>query len=119
MASTAKLALKPYVAAWLDELDACYELREAWNPALGCVMEQRVLIHPPVAQHTGRLHHLIQSDYSPLVKKSKIDEYMESLRASGQRVPLSRSNFHVSYFWDIIKKWDRWKSLLVIKRIDQ
>ena len=32
MASTAKTALKPHVAAWLDELDRCFVQREQLSP---------------------------------------------------------------------------------------
>lgn len=119
MSATAKRKLKPYVAAWLDELTSCYERREVWNPILGRTMEQSVLAHPPPAEHTGRLHGLIEADYSPLVSNSKIDEYMQCLQASGKRVPLERANFPAGYYWTIIKKWDRWKKLRVIARIKQ
>jgi hypothetical protein len=119
MADTAKRALKPYVEAWLGELDACYEMREVWCPQLGRQTERRVLVHPPPAEHTGRLHRLIQADYSPLVPASQIDAYMSNLEASAQRVPLERKNFPADYYWSIIKKWNRWRKLRVIARLDQ
>ena len=117
MASTAKLALKAHVADWLAELDACYEMREVWHPEKARVIEQRVLVHPPLAKHTGTLHRLIQADYSSLIPKSEMDEYRKKLEANGHRVPLERSSFQAGYRWAIIKKWDRWKKLRVVERI--
>jgi hypothetical protein len=119
MASTSKTALKPHVARWLDELDTCFEERKEWSPTARRFVKREVLRHPPLAEHIGRLHDLIESDYSPLVARSEVDEYIRKLEKSGKGVPLARKEFPADYYWTIIKKWDRWRKLRVIKRIER
>lgn len=78
---------------------------------------RKVLIMP--ATHIGKLHGLIQADYSPIMNRAEADVYFRKLHESDEQVPLDRKEFPAGYYWSIIKKWDRcWKKLRIIKRLD-
>ena len=119
MSKNAKSELRDHVAAWLAELDSCYETQEKFPPIKRRLKKRRVLIHPLMVEHTGKLHHLIKADYSHLLKKSEVKKYPKKLLAKKLPVPLERSNFPADYYWTIIKKWNRWKKLRVIERIEE
>ena len=120
MARTAKPALRRAVAAWLDELDECFEERDEHDSITGVSGKRKALVHPPLAGHVGRLHALISADYSPIVQQNELEKYERRMKKSGKRVPLKRKEFPAGYYWTIIKKWDRtWGKLRVIRRIRQ
>ena len=122
MARTAKRALKRHVEAWLSELDACFKKRKQeweWDPGKRKPVYLDVLAYPAPVEHTQRLHQLIQADYSPLIPRASMNEYIRKLESSGERVPLERKEFPANHYWIIIKKWNRWRRLRVIPRIER
>ena len=90
-----------------------------WDPGKRKPVYLDVLAYPAPVEHTQRLHQLIQADYSPLIPRASMNEYIRKLESSGERVPLERKEFPANHYWIIIKKWNRWRRLRVIPRIER
>ena len=87
MPSTAKPILKPHVKWWIDEFDACYTDGDEWDSLTERWVMRKVLIMP--ATHIGKLHGLIQADYSPVLTSAEVDAWL----ASGEEAKLERKKF--------------------------
>ncbi|MGB8352745.1 MAG: hypothetical protein WCD79_02570 [Chthoniobacteraceae bacterium] len=119
MATTGKLQLKPHVETWLQCLDACFRAEPQRDFDLTRSKKLPVLLHPPRAEHSGRLFDLVEADYSPLISPKDFPEYLIRTKSTGKPVRMERKEFPAGYVWSIIKKWDRWKKMQVIERIER
>jgi hypothetical protein len=118
MASTGKLKLKAPLESWLSGLDSCFQIREQWDATVGRPVARPLLIRLAKPEHTGWLRRLLAADYSPIISRLEANAYFKDLEASGKAVPVDRSKFPAGHQWDIIKKWNLWKRLRVIPRIE-